>query len=847
MSNTMAIAAVLLSIAYGTVQAQEMVRIDPEIRYQVFEGFGEGTMDQFTPYYYKEYPSASQMDYLNKLYTLDDYGLGLTICRVLMPVGDAPDHSHMTRFYGQGGQCPPAFEPQDGVFDWNNPKHNEILWKIQGAAERGAVMWANWYSMPYWMTVSGCTAGHTDGSKNNLRVDREGRFVKHICKVLEHFRDEWDIEFAYLSPINEPEANWWVYGGGQPGTHVSAAQAIRLYEGLIAELPNFDLRSKLIAYDSAYTNTVSYLNTLLNSPIVGNLDVLSCHQYITSDSAMRQWAYLAGKHNKSLWQTEWGDWTNAQYPGRKPGGDPHLQMKNYAEKIHEALNVLNAAAWIIWEPEFLFNSQSKNFLPRKSYWAVAHYSRHVRPGMQRVKSSDSDSDLKTTAWVDTETGPAGRSLVIVTYNSGTEGRDTAYDLSGFGSVDVLDVRQSSASQNYQKLPVTVQAVDDIELTLPAESITTINARIRGCAPLQADINDDCIVDIYDLAYLAETWLTDGHSRGDITDMGIVNLEDVAVLAGEWKFFGAFSPLPQDGAVGINPDTILRWGDNIHAQSYEVYLGDTAEAVWNAEIRLSEYRGQTQQNRWKDHLQPNTTYYWRVDARDGSQALLRGPVWTFTTGDSTPETTLVGHWKMDETSGTMAADSSLYGHHGTVKGSPHWRPEQGVLGGAIELNGSGDAIEINNFSMTTDTATFVAWINGQRAGDWAGIVYSRPPEGSPACGIHFGGSRNLRYTWNDNDNATWGLDSGLEIPENEWVMTAAVIRPDKATLYVASAQGGLQSAINPLPNMQQTVNTLKIGWDSIGGSRYFRGLVDDVRIYSRALLPEEIAVLAGVVF
>ncbi len=832
----------ILSAVLATAGAQQVVHIDPDIRYQVFEGFGEGTMDQHTPYYYLN--GYLLADYLDRLYTLDNNGLGLTICRVPMPVGDAPGHDHMDRFWRQGGQCPPAFEPEDGVFDWDNPKHNEILWKIQGAAERGATMWAYWYSMPYWMTVSGCTAGHTDGSQNNLRTDMEGRFVEHISKVLAHFRDVWNIEFAYLSPINEPEADWWVYWGGQPGCHVSADQAIRLYAGLTAELPNYDLDPKLIAYDSAYTNTVGYLNTLFDSAIAEDLEVLSCHQYVTSDAAMRKWAYLAGKHGKKLWMTEWGDWTNWS-----PTEDSHLQMKNYAEKIHEALTVLNVSAWVIWEPALLFNTdEAKNFVPRKSYWAVAHYSRHIRPGMQRVKSHDSDTDLNTTVWVDTATDPAGRSLVIVTYNSGEEDRDCTYDLSGFGLVDVHEVRQTSTSRrNYQKLPVNVFAVDQLELTLPAESITTIVARIRDCAPLQADIAEDCLVDIDDLAYMAEVWLTEGQPTGDITETGIVNLKDVAVLASEWMYFGAFAPLPEDAAVGVNFATMLRWGDNIHAQSYDVYLGDTAAAVSSAGVGSSEYRGQTQLNRWKEHLQPNQTYFWRVDARDASHTLSRGPVWTLTTGDSTPEPGLVGHWKMDETSGSIAADSSLYGHEGTFKGDPQWRPGQGILGGAIELNGSGDAIEVDGFSMTTDTATFVAWINGRRAADWAGIVYSRSPAGNPACGMHFGGNRNLRYTWNDNDDATWNWDSGLEIPENEWAMTALVIEPDKATLYVATAQSGLQSAVKPLLNMQQTVNNLKIGWDSQSETRYFEGLVDDVRIYNRALLPEEIASLAGVMF
>ena len=142
------------------------VSIDPTIRYQVFEGFGEGTMDQFTEYYYQNYPSSSLTDCLNKLYTLNDNGLGLAICRIPIPVGDAAGHTHHWKFNRYGGRPPEALEPEENIFDWNG--YNQHLWKAQGASARGAKMWAYWFSMPYWMTVSGCTAGNGDGTTNNL-------------------------------------------------------------------------------------------------------------------------------------------------------------------------------------------------------------------------------------------------------------------------------------------------------------------------------------------------------------------------------------------------------------------------------------------------------------------------------------------------------------------------------------------------------------------------------------------------------------------------------------------------------------------------------------------------------
>lgn len=64
------------------------VIINPAIRGQIFEGFGQGHMGQFTPGYYQNYSETARNAFLDKLYLLENNGLGLRICRVLMPVGD---------------------------------------------------------------------------------------------------------------------------------------------------------------------------------------------------------------------------------------------------------------------------------------------------------------------------------------------------------------------------------------------------------------------------------------------------------------------------------------------------------------------------------------------------------------------------------------------------------------------------------------------------------------------------------------------------------------------------------------------------------------------------------------
>lgn len=815
--------------------AVTVVSVNPTVRHQTFEGFGEGTMDQFTEHYYNNFSSALRSDYLDKLYTLDSNGLGLTICRVPMPVGDAPGHTHHSRY--SDGRPPEAFEPEEGVFEWNS--YNDLLWKAQGAEERGAKMWAYWFSMPYWLTVSGCTAGNGDGTTNNLRAGKESRFAEHMCSVLRHFREAWDIEFDYVSAINEPECDWWDYGGGQPGCHVSSDQAVLIYAALKEQLALYSLAPLLVAYDSAYTNTVTYLNSLLGSSVENDLSVLTCHQYSTSDWGLREWAYIRSRYQKSLWMSEWGDWTNAQYPGYTPGGDAHQQMMNYADKIHEALSTLKANGWVMWEPEFIFDTQAGNFQPRKAYWAVAQYSRHVRPGMVMIQAQSDNPDLKTTAWLGTST-TAGRDIVLVTVNNGASPISVNFDLSEFAGIDIEEVRTTSSDQSYSQVSFEGLSAGRFHLDVPAKSITTVSAKVRHCDRLQSDVSENCIVDFEGLEELAETWLLEHHPAVDISGDGTVNGDDIAVMSREWKDYHAFAPFPYDGAENIKPTLLLmKWGVNAHAKTSDVYLGTDRSAVCLAGRSDAEFMGSTANSCYCPVLSQRQTYYWRVDAVNESGAVCKGSTWSFATGDERPDADLLAYWKLDEDSGSMAADSSVYGHHGWLRGNPGWRPDGGRMGGAIELDGQGDAIEIEDFSITTDQLTMTAWINCRELVPWAGIVYSR---NGAACGIHFENVSRLRYTWNNNDPLTWNWDTGLLIPNQEWTFVGLVIRPDCTELYAYADSTGFQEVIHSLPNKLQTLNNLKIGWDSQADDRYFKGLIDHVKVYGRALCKEEIVAL-----
>jgi O-glycosyl hydrolase len=448
----------------GAVVSQALVTIDPTVRYQVIEGWGEGGMDTFTPAWYVLFRPAVHETILDSMYTLKDNGLGLNICRFLVPMGDNPEHDHMNYTIPLANK---PFEPEEGVFTWDG--HENLLWRAQGAQRRGATMWASFYSPPYWLTVSGCTGGSKDGKTNNLIAGKEKRFAKHICEVVQHFQDAWGVNFEYVSPINEPEADWWKFEGGSPGCHVSDEQAVVVLRELSEQLKKYGLNSKIQAYDAAYGNSYWYMENLLKSEVEPLIEVMSVHQYITSDEALIKWQELATQYNKSLWSTEWGDWANAGYPDNKP----YEQALKYANKIHEGLKVLKANAWIIWEPGFIYDANMFYLTPRKAYWAVAHYSRHIRPGFQQIASEDSTEGCKSSAWI----GPDKKTLVVVTVNDSSSERSVTYDLSQFKGLKIQELRLTSESQDYAQIEPDQTVQSDWTMNMPSGSIMTMTASI----------------------------------------------------------------------------------------------------------------------------------------------------------------------------------------------------------------------------------------------------------------------------------------------------------------------------------------------------------------------------------
>jgi len=154
------------------------------------------------------------------------------------------------------------------------------------------------------------------------------------------------------------------------------------------------------------------------------------------------------------------------------------------------------------------------------------------------------------------------------------------------------------------------------------------------------------------------------------------------------------------------------------------------------------------------------------------------------------------------------------------------------------------VSVPALNLNTNTVTMLAWVYPTTQEAVAtGLIFCR--DGTTTAGLCYvaDGNQNLGYTWN-NDPATWGWDSGLNIPVNQWSLVALVVEATQATLYVGTA-GVLQSAVNSHPNVVQAfggITAIGNDNDDITGGRAFTGTIDEVAIYKRALIGAEIATI-----
>jgi hypothetical protein len=177
------------------------------------------------------------------------------------------------------------------------------------------------------------------------------------------------------------------------------------------------------------------------------------------------------------------------------------------------------------------------------------------------------------------------------------------------------------------------------------------------------------------------------------------------------------------------------------------------------------------------------------------------------------------------------DYSGNANHGTVGGDPTWLPNGGHDGnGCFDFDGN-DHIDLGN-ALPLPTYSKVAWVRYIPGETYNNII---------------SGQSNHAF-WVENHLSAFRLTAGHNgawetvfdpdpFPENTWVFVAVTYDGNTLALYRDGALVDSASGVAPINADPRAY----IGSYS-GGCCWFKGQIDDARIYSAALSPEQIGAL-----
>ena len=213
--------------------------------------------------------------------------------------------------------------------------------------------------------------------------------------------------------------------------------------------------------------------------------------------------------------------------------------------------------------------------------------------------------------------------------------------------------------------------------------------------------------------------------------------------------------------------------------------------------------------------------------------------------------LVGFWKLDESSGTTAADSSGNDNHGTLRNfvTPTWTG--GTVGGALEFDGVDAMVEVPvsasiDSIAANDTFTIAAWayLTDADSGTWRPILTQQSRSVLfEEFGLYFQ-SGELVLIINSDTPPKHTCRVAVNAFER-WVFAAATYDGVTGRAYLDGAE--VCSIAPSDPDIETPGNPVVLGANVSGrGVDTFQGSLDEILLFSRALTPAQIIDLeAGV--
>ncbi|TMR99739.1 glycoside hydrolase family 30 protein [Nonomuraea basaltis] len=417
------------------------ITVNERVRHQEIDGFG--VSQAFRRNELLKALSEQQQREILDLWFDRNKGAGLSILRLGIgssPAGSPYDHMVSIQPENPGGpDAPPKY-----VWDGDD---NSQVWVAKEAKAYGARrFFADAWSAPGYMKDNG-----DDKNGGTLLPEWQRAYANYLVAYTKFYAKE-GIKITDLGFTNEPD--WTATYASMRFTPEQAAQFVKVLGPVAGDV-------KLACCDSfGWTQGKAYTAAIEADPEARRwVKTHTAHTYASPvDGALPT--------SRKTWMSEWNPngntWNEAWDDGSGYDGF------TIAQAIHDSLTLGNVSAYVYWlgasrgttRAFMQIDDAAKTYSVSKRLWAMAAYSRFIRPGAVRMDASAADPALKVSAFRNSD-----GSRVIVALNTGTapvtwkgvHGKATAY---------VTDTANS----------LTPSAVTGRTVTLQPRALTTVVIR-----------------------------------------------------------------------------------------------------------------------------------------------------------------------------------------------------------------------------------------------------------------------------------------------------------------------------------------------------------------------------------
>jgi glucosylceramidase len=469
-ARLLSVGAVVASLAVvpGMSSAQStaspsMVTVNGGTRYQHVDGFGFSEAFQRASILHGMLglSPANQQRVINLLFSTHD-GAGFSIVR--LGVGSSPDDTfdHMESIEPVSPGSPTA--PPQWVWDGSD---NSQVWLAQQAQRYGVrQFYADAWSAPGYMKTTGSDSGggYLCGVPGETCASGDWRqaYANELAKYVELYAQS-GVHITDVGFLNEPEI-----APSYASMLSDGAQAADFVPILAHTLRHHGLDTQVVCCDGEGWGTgAQYIQSILADPAAARyLNVASAHGYTAPPNTPLT-------TQRPVWETEWAvfdPWDPAWDDGTDASGF------TWAQNVMTAVTSGNVSAFLYWwgassstANSGLIQLVGDSYTASGRFWALAAFSRFIRPGAVRIAAAaDGTSGLESAAFRNRD-----GSTVVELLNPATEPVPVQIALrhmlpSGLARPYLTDATDQVAAQS----PIPVQN-GHLSTTVPPRSVVTV--------------------------------------------------------------------------------------------------------------------------------------------------------------------------------------------------------------------------------------------------------------------------------------------------------------------------------------------------------------------------------------